>query len=104
MVSVISDNGHVKAQPGREILSAGPAGAFFCVEYGPLTDNGYAAYRLSIEALKKPTILKVYYTADMGRELFRVEEPKPIVIVPKVPEPKQNWWVKLIIRKRKRGV
>ena len=67
---VTSPNGHVKhPSPERAIISAEPAGAFFCITYGP------------IELAPAQTILKVYYTADMGRELFRVEQRVP----------KQSW-------------
>jgi hypothetical protein len=83
MVLVSSVNG-IKHPADRDTLAAGPEGAFFCVTYGPL------------ELTPAQTILKVYYTADFGRELFRVESAAP-------KEEERNWLVKLIIRRRRRA-
>src|SRR5258708_39678162 len=60
MILVMLPNGHIKHPADRAVIAAGPSGAFFCVTYGPL------------DLAPAQTILKVYYTADLGRELFQV--------------------------------
>ncbi len=70
MILVMSPNGHIKHPADRAVIAAGPSGAFFCVTYGPL------------DLAPAQTILKVYYTADLGRELFQVEAGIP----------DQSWW------------
>lgn len=83
---VTSSNGHIKPE-NRRVTAAGPAGAFFCIVYGPYEGSQRP------DSLATPTNLRVYYTADYGRELFRVESG-----VPKQ-EAKQSWWRKLTGRK-----
>lgn len=87
MILVDSINGHIKPEPNRETIEAGPVGAFFCIVWGP------------IELAPARTHLEVYYTADMGRELFRVEIPAPIA----APKQQEKWWAKLTIRKKKKA-
>jgi hypothetical protein len=99
VILVDSINGHIKPEPGRVKITAAPSGSFFCVVWGP------------IEHAPAQTVLEVYYTADFGRELFRVELPatentRPLwrsIVVPKQEKQGRKWWAKLTIRKKKKA-
>lgn len=83
MITVECINGHVKPAGNREILWAGTSGAFFCVMYGPFNRTGL------VEPLSAATILEIYYEAEFGRELFRVEQPAANIRLGQ--EPKTRW-------------
>ena len=59
MIRCTSINEHIRHPEGYELVGARAEGNLFCLYY------------------TGPTRLRVYYTTDFGRELFRVEQDLP---------------------------